>query len=95
MSRKFILSDRKIPCPSCNGYEYSHNPFDCFDCDGEGVIFDEFWQGDYVKYRKQDLKGWIVGFTGNDVIVTVVDDEENEEIEFTFKAEELEHAEEE
>ena len=39
------------------------------------------------------MEGWVVGFTGNEVIVSVVDDEEDEEIEFTFKAEELEHGE--
>lgn len=93
--RKFILSERQIPCPSCDG-DGTQNCMgyaDCIDCDGEGLVFDEFWQGDFVRYRKQDLEGWVVGFTGNEVIVAVVDDEDDEEIEFTFKAEELEHGE--
>ena len=99
-NRKFILSERQIPCPSCNGkgsYDSGYFPYfrDCLDCDGEGLIYPTFWDGDFVRYRKQDLEGWIVGFTGNEVIVSVVDDEEDEEIEFTFKAEELEHAKEE
>jgi hypothetical protein len=92
--RKFVLSERMICCESCNG-EGSQNCMgyaDCIDCDGVGLIQDEFWEGDFVRYRKQDLEGWVVGFTGNEVIVAVVDDEEDKEIKFNFRAEELEHA---
>ena len=93
--RKFILSENTIPCPSCEGYKYNHNPFDCFDCDGEGVIFDEFWDGDFVKHKHQDLEGWIVGFDGCKAIVEINDDDEEETTQLIYRVEELVHAEEE
>ena len=97
--RKFVLSENTIDCPSCNGdgaidclgYEI------CIDCDGEGKIHQEFWDGDYVKHKYQDLEGWIVGFDGSKAIVEILEDEkEDSELligtRLTFRVEELEHA---
>ena len=93
--RKFVLSENTISCPSCEGYEYNHNPFDCFDCDGEGKIQEEFWDGDFVKHRHQDLEGWIVGFDGCKAIVEINDDDEEETTQLIYRVEELVHAKEE
>jgi RecJ-like exonuclease len=92
--RKFVLSERQIPCPSCNGEGLQNymGYADCIDCDGEGLIQDEFWDGDFVKHRNQDLQGWIVGFDGCKAIVEINDDDEEEETRLIYRLEELEHA---
>jgi len=91
--RKFVLSENKIDCPSCDGEGTQTctgyaDCIDCIDCDGEGKIQEEFWDGDFVWHRTQNLFGWIVGFTGNKAIVELGDDEE--EIRITCSVEELE-----
>ncbi len=93
--RKFILSENTINCPSCDG-DGTQNcmSFDaCIDCDGEGQINQEFWDGDFVKHKHQDLEGWIVGFDGEKAIVEIVD-EDDEETRLIYRVEELEHADE-
>lgn len=93
--RKFVLSENTIDCPSCDGdgtencmgYEI------CIDCDGEGQINQEFWDGDFVKHKHQDLEGWIFGFDGEKAIVAIVD-EDDEETRLIYRVEELEHADE-
>jgi len=95
--RKFVLSGNKIDCPSCDGdgtQNSFYNYYKCLDCDGEGQIYDEFWQGNYVKHKDQDLEGWIVGFTGNKAIVEIVDKDENS-TQIIYEVDELEHAKEE
>lgn len=90
--RKFVLSENTIDCPSCNGegaidcmgYEI------CIDCDGEGKIHEEFWDGDFIWHKSQNLFGWIVGFDGSKAIVELGDD--GEEIKITCSVDELEHA---
>ena len=98
--RKFVLSENKIDCPSCDGdgtYRSSGENFSirsnavCIDCDGEGKIQEEFWDGDFVWHRTQNLFGWIVGFHGNKAIVELGDD--GEEIKMTCSVEELEQGE--
>ena len=94
-NRKFVLSENKIDCPSCNG-DGTQNCLgyaDCIDCDGEGKIQGEFWDGDFVKHKQQDLQGWIVGFDGCKAIVEIDDDEEEEITQLIYRVEELEHGE--
>ena len=97
--RKFVLSENTIDCPSCDGEgsqdytEHSNFVDSCIDCDGEGQIQDEFWDGDFIKHKHQDLKGWIVGFDGCKAIVEIVDDDE-ESTQLIYRVEELEHADE-
>ena len=91
--RKFVISENTIDCPSCNGDAILNYSESCIDCDGEGQIQDEFWDGDFIKHKHQDLKGWIVGFDGCKAIVEIVDDDE-ESTQLIYRVEELEHADE-
>ena len=91
--RKFVLSENTIDCPSCDG-DGSQNCMgyaDCIDCDGKGQINQEFWDGDFVKHRDQDLQGWIVGFDGEKAIVEIDDDDETTQL--IYRVEELDHGE--
>ena len=103
MKRKYILSENTIDCPSCDGdgtYKCSGDNFSirsnaiCFDCDGEGLVHEEFWEMDFVKHKHQDIEGWIVGFDAEKAIVEVLEDDENE-TRLIYRVEELEHAQEE
>ena len=92
--RKFVLSENTIDCPSCDG-DGTQNCMgyaDCIDCDGEGQINQEFWEGDYVTHRNQDLQGWIVGFDGCKAIIEIEDDDE-EETRLIYRVEELDQGE--
>ena len=96
--RKFVLSENTINCPSCDGdgtqdyTEHSNFVDSCIDCDGEGQINLEFWDGDFVFNKTQNLFGWIVGFDGSKAIVAI-DDDEDEETTMTCSVEELEKGE--
>ena len=103
MKRKYILSENTIDCPSCDGdgtYRCSGENFSirsnaiCFDCDGEGQVHEEFWEMEYVRHKRKNVKGWIVGFDAEKVIVEFLNKDDNER-RIICRVEELEHAEEE